>query len=245
MSVSVDQFPQDPAPLYERVERYILEKIESGEWGSNHRLPSEPEFSRQLGISRMTINRAMRELARRNIIERVPGVGTFVTIAKPAPAIVEIHNIADDIRSRGEAHASQVIELRSAIPPRHVSFGMGIPEKARLFRALIVHTANGVPVQLEDRYVLPAFAPDFLKQDYTRGTTTEYLYSILPPTESDHLIEAVAAEADWCVHLDIAIGAPCLLVRRRTRVGPTITNYMTFVHPGSRYSISGRDRLRD
>jgi GntR family histidine utilization transcriptional repressor len=241
----MDQFPQDPAPLYERVERFILEKIESGEWGSNHRLPSEPEFSRQLGISRMTINRAMRELARRNIIERVPGVGTFVASAKPAPALVEIHNIADVIRARGEVHASKVLELRSVVPPRDVSFGMGTPEKARLFRALIIHTANGVPVQLEDRYVLPAFAPDFLKQDFTKGTTTAYLYSITPPTESDHLIEAVAADPSWCGHLGISVSEPCLLVRRRTWVGPTITNYMTFIHPGSRYSLSGRSKLRD
>jgi len=245
VTVSLDQFPQDPAPLYERVERYILTKIESGEWGTSHRLPSEPEFSRLLGISRMTINRAMRELARRNVIDRIPGVGTFVASAKPAPAVVEIHNIADHIRSRGEVPSSRVIELRAVVPPREVSLGMATPEKTKLYRALIVHAANDVPVQLEDRYVLPSFAPDFLKQDYTRRSTTAYLFSINPPTESDHLIEAVAGRGEWCRHLDIAPGEACLVVTRRTWVGPTITNYMTFVHPGSRYSLSGRTTARD
>jgi GntR family histidine utilization transcriptional repressor len=245
VTVSIDQFPKDHAPLYERVERYILSKIDSGEWTASHRLPSEPELSRVLGISRMTINRAMRELARRNVIDRIPGVGTFVANAKTAPALIEVHNIADHIRSRGEVHGSRVLMLKSVVPPREVSLGMGLPEKQQLFRALIVHSANNVPVQFEDRYVLPSFAPDFLKQDFEQKTTTSYLFSISPPTESDLLIEAVAGKPEWCRSLGIEKGEPCLVVKRRTWVGPTITNYMTFVHPGSRYSLSGRTTNRD
>jgi len=242
VSPSVDQFPQDPAPLYDRVERYILGKIQSGEWGTGHRLPSEPELSRMLGISRMTINRAMRELARRNMIDRIPGVGTFVAAAKPASAVVEIQNIADHIRSRGEVHSMRVIDLCSMVPSQEVSVGMGRPRKAKLYRVLIVHLANNVPVQLEDRYVLPSFAPSFLAQDFSKITPTAYLFSIAPPTESDHLIEAIGAKKVWCRHLAIEVGEPCLVVTRRTWVGDTITSYMTFVHPGSRYSLSGRTR---
>ena len=242
VTLSVDQFPQDPAPLYDRVERFILGRIQSGEWTTSHRLPSEPELSRMLGISRMTINRAMRELARRNVIDRIPGVGTFVAAAKPASAVVEIHNIADDIRARGEVHSSRVIDLSSTVPPEHVSVGMGRPRRSKLYRALIVHSANEVPVQLEDRYVLPSFAPNFLKQDFSKIATTAYLFSIRPPTESDHLIEAIGAKKEWCRYLDISAGEPCLVVSRRTWVGDTITNYMTFIHPGPRYSLSGRTR---
>lgn len=242
VSLSPDQLPEDPAPLYERVERFILGKIQSGEWATSFRLPSEPEFSRALGISRMTINRAMRELARRNVIDRIPGVGTFVAAKKPAAALVEIQNIADDIRARGEVHTSRVVKLETTTAPTEVSLGMRTAEKAKLFRALIVHSANGVPVQLEDRYVLPSFAPHFLKQDYTAMTTTAYLYSVSPPTESDHLIEAVRGEDGWCELLAVEPGEPCLVVTRRTWVGDVITNYMRFIHPGSRYSLSGRSR---
>lgn len=242
MNFSGDHFPQDPAPLYERVERFILGKIQSGEWATSHRLPSEPEFSRILGISRMTINRAMRELARRNVIDRIPGVGTFVAAAKPVSSLVEIQNIADHIRLRGESHSSRVIELVVAVPPQEVSVGMGMSRKAKLFHALIVHSANNVPVQLEDRYVLPSFAPDFLAQDFEKTTPTAYLFSIAPPTESDHLIEATSARKEWCRHLDISAGEPCLVVTRRTWVRDTITNYMKFIHPGSRYSLTGHTR---
>ena len=242
VSLSVDHFPQDPAPLYERVERFILGKIQSGEWGTSQRLPSEPEFSRMLGISRMTINRAMRELARRNVIDRIPGVGTFVAAAKPVSSLVEIQNIADDIRSRGEAHSSRVIELASVMPPQEVSVGMGMTRKSKLFHVLIVHSANEVPVQLEDRYVLPSFAPQFLVQDFVKTTPTAYLFSITPPTEADHLIEATSARKEWCQPLGISAGEPCLVVTRRTWVREIATCYMKFIHPGLRYSLSGRTR---
>lgn len=48
-------------PLYERVKEQIKEKIASGEWLTNHRIPSENEMVDMLGVSRMTANRALRE----------------------------------------------------------------------------------------------------------------------------------------------------------------------------------------
>jgi GntR family transcriptional regulator, histidine utilization repressor len=243
VTLYLEHFPQDPAPLYERMERFILDKIQSGEWATGHRLPSEPEFSRMLGISRMTINRAMRELARRNVIDRIPGVGTFVAAAKPVSSLIEICNITDDIRSRGEIHSSRVIELTSVLPPQEVSVGIGMTRKSKLFHVLIVHSANDVPVQLEDSYVLPSFAPQFLAQDFAKMTPTAYLFSISPPTEADHLIEAARAHKDWCRHLGVSTGEPCLVVTRRTWVRETTTCYTKFIHPGSRYSLSGRSRF--
>ncbi len=240
LTLSIEQFPKDPGPLYQRFERFIIDRIQSGEWGTGHRLPSEPEFARALGISRMTINRALRELARRNVIDRIPGVGTFVATTKSVSALVEIHNIGDHIRSRGQVPSSRVIELAAAVPPREVSVGMGTPHRAKLFRALVVHAADGVPLQLEDRWVLPAFAPEFLEQDFVTNSTTSYLFSIAPPTDSEHLIEALSAKKEWCRHLSVEIGEPCLVVTRRTLVGTTVTNFMKFIHPGSRYSLSSR-----
>eukprot|EP01037_Dinobryon_pediforme_P037446 gene37446-44920_t len=49
--------------LYESVKRMILSRIASGAWPPKHRIPSENELVAHLGVSRMTINRALRELA--------------------------------------------------------------------------------------------------------------------------------------------------------------------------------------
>jgi GntR family histidine utilization transcriptional repressor len=235
-----DQLPTIAAPLYEKVKHYVIDKIDSGEWSTKDRLPGEPELSRDLGISRMTVNRALRELATEQVLERIPGVGTFVSPPKPVAAVVTIHNIADDIRARGEVYSCKVIDLSTVEPPHEVRVGMGLRPQKKVSRAVIVHAADGLAVQLERRWVRPDFAPDFLDQDFTATTTTEYLYSIMPPTDAEHVIEAVMPDPETARRLRITRNEPCLVVTRRTWVGDKITSYMRLYHPGSRFSVAGR-----
>ena len=71
-----------PAPFYEKVKQAISEKIHSGVWRPHDRIPSEAELVAQFGFSRMTINRALRELTDEGLLVRLQGVGTFVAEPK-------------------------------------------------------------------------------------------------------------------------------------------------------------------
>ena len=73
---------ESPAPLYARVKQAITQKIRSGAWLPNSKLPSESELLSLLGVSRMTINRALRELTIEGLLVRMQGVGTFVAVPK-------------------------------------------------------------------------------------------------------------------------------------------------------------------
>lgn len=67
------------ASLTEQVKRYILDSISQGDLVDDHgRLPSEPELSRALGVSRTTVREALSVLARDGVIISRHGVGTFV-----------------------------------------------------------------------------------------------------------------------------------------------------------------------
>lgn len=74
-----------PAPFYEKVKMEISEKISSGIWQPHDRIPSEAELVAQYGFSRMTINRALRELTDEGLLVRLQGVGTFVAEPKANP----------------------------------------------------------------------------------------------------------------------------------------------------------------
>ena len=87
-------------PRYSRVKRMITDKIDSGAWQPRHRIPSESELVRDLGVSRMTINRALRELTLDGRLVRVQGVGTFVAEPKAQSALFEVRNIADEIMAK-------------------------------------------------------------------------------------------------------------------------------------------------
>lgn len=89
-----------PAPFYEKVKQAISEKIHSGVWRPHDRIPSEAELVAQFGFSRMTINRALRELTDEGRLVRLQGVGTFVAEPKGQSALFEVRSIAEEITSR-------------------------------------------------------------------------------------------------------------------------------------------------
>src|SRR6478752_6389022 len=101
----------DSAPLYVGVKQMILDRIQSGEWPPKFRVPSENELVAELGVSKMTANRALRELAAEGELVRIQGVGSFVAERKGYSPLFEVRNIADEIAERGHTHEATVIVL--------------------------------------------------------------------------------------------------------------------------------------
>ncbi len=164
------QLGDAPAPLYAQVKQMISQQIHSGAWPAHHRVPSESELVEELGFSRMTINRALRELTSDGLLVRMQGVGTFVAEPKGRSALFAVNNIADEIAARGHRHHSKLIRLGEELASPERALALDLREGQRLFHSLIVHYENDVPVQLEDRYVNAAVAPDYLKQDFSQLT---------------------------------------------------------------------------
>jgi GntR family histidine utilization transcriptional repressor len=102
---------QAAVPRYQAVKNWLVERIGSGELRPDDRTPSENELVETLGVSRMTANRALRELTAEGLLRRVQGLGTFVADMRPQSELVELRNIADEIRGRGHAHRAEVLAL--------------------------------------------------------------------------------------------------------------------------------------
>lgn len=157
----------DTAPLYAGVKQMILDRIHSGEWPPKHRVPSENELVVGLGVSKMTANRALRELASEGELVRIQGVGSFVAERKGYSALFEVRNIADEIAERGNAHEAAVIVLAKETASPEVADALELEIGGFVFHSLIVHSENGVPVQIEDRFVNPSAARSYLEQDFS------------------------------------------------------------------------------
>jgi GntR family histidine utilization transcriptional repressor len=229
-----------PLARYEQVKQYVRSTILSGAWQPGDRIPSEVSLVEQLGVSRMTINRALRELTDEGVLTRLSGVGTFVAQSKPLSTLLMIANIGDEIRSRGHAYSCTLLVATREAAPAVVSNALELEPGASVFRVICVHRENGLPVQLEDRYVNPAVVPQFLNQDFTAIQPSEYLFNTLPAHEIEHIVDAglpTRTEAKW---LDIAPEEPCLTLVRRTWTDGAVVTFARFVHPGSRYRLGCR-----
>ncbi|MGJ3265228.1 MAG: histidine utilization repressor [Salinarimonas sp.] len=240
MTSQPSRLPHTAGPLYDRVKRWILGRIARGEWRAEARLPSEHDLVAELGVSRMTVHRALRELTNAGVLTRIQGVGTFVAPPQIHAAAMEVRDIAAEIRARGHVHAAEVVTLEAAPPPDDVRERFGPGAYARLYHSVVVHAENGVPVQVEERWVDPGLAPAYLAQDFTRTTAHAFLQACAPLTEVEHVISAARADAATAAHLALRTGDPVLLLRCRTWFGATVASVARLTYPGERYALVDR-----
>jgi GntR family histidine utilization transcriptional repressor len=238
--VAHSAFVEGAGPRYRQVQRYIRSRIESGEWSPDHRVPTEHELVSLFGVSRMTVHRALRELTDQGMLRRLPGAGTFVADPTPRSDLLQIRNIADEIEARGHVHTSEVRVLRAERAERRVAVALGVAPAAKVFHSVIVHLENAWPIQIEERYVNPAFAPGYLAQDFAATTPNAYLTRCGPVDRAEHTIEAVRPPREAQRLLRIPADEPCLLLHRRTWSGGLVVSQARLTHPGSRYRLGAQ-----
>ena len=226
-------------PRYRQLKELIIRRISTGELQPRDRVPSENELVDSTGVSRMTANRALRELTDEGYVERVAGVGTFVADFKAASHVLEVRSIAEEIAHRGRQHTAAVLQSERTNADASASDALHCGEGDALLHVRLVHFEDGVPLQLEDRFVLPAFAPDFLAQDFTTTTPSAYLSGVSPLQEAEHVVRAVAPDAETRRNLDMKDGEPCLVVTRRTWANGRPVTFARLSHPGNRFELSG------
>ena len=229
-----------PLPLYEQVKAHVLARIRSGEWRPGARVPSEHELVRELRVSRMTANRALRELMRSGVLSRVAGVGTFVADFKAAGHPLQIRNIAEEIRSRGHAHRADVVTLERAEATADVRARLALLRmETHVYHSVHVHYEQDRPLQVEDRYVNPTLAPDYLTAQFARVTPYEYLMEVAPLQRVEHTVRAVMPEPAIIRLLELPSTEPALLIERVTWSRGSRASYALLYHPGSTFELRG------
>lgn len=226
-------------PAYQQLKDYVLEQIESSQWRAGDVIPGEHELARQFGIARGTVNRALRELVTDRVLMRVQGAGTFVTDRRYQSTLIEIRSIAEEIKSRGDTHTSEVLLLEKTDDPKVIDT-LELPADGLAFHSRIVHFENGVPIQLEDRHVNGALFPDYLAQDFARQTPNEYMTRVAPAQSVQYWITSRQASATARQVLRMPIGEPCLVLHRRTWARGQVATDVILWHPASRYQLSGK-----
>jgi GntR family histidine utilization transcriptional repressor len=93
-----------PAP-YARVKQFLKRELAQGRWPPGALMPSEADLVAKFGVSRMTVNRALRELQSEGLVRRAQGVGTFAAALHRVSSTLTIRDLHEEIVSRGHAHA--------------------------------------------------------------------------------------------------------------------------------------------
>jgi GntR family histidine utilization transcriptional repressor len=226
-------------PAYQEIKDYILTRIHIGEWKEGDQVPSENELAREFKVARMTVNRALRELTAEQILTRVQGAGTFVAQPKYASTLVEIRSISDEIGARGHTYRAEVLHLGAAIVDETLADEMQLAVGSLVFHSRLLHFENEQPVQIEERHVNPALAPEYARQDFTVTTPNQYLMVAAPLQRVEYRIEAAIPSDETRRSLAMKEHEPCLLLHRRTWSRDAVASVANLWHPGDRYQFTG------
>lgn len=229
-------------PRYQQLKDMIIARISSGELRPLDRVPSENELVESMSVSRMTANRAMRELTNEGYVERVTGRGTFVSDFRARSHVLEVHNIADEIVLRGHQHSCEVLRQSRQQARGEVAKALHVKQGTEVFHLLLVHYENGLPIQVEDRHVVADFAPDCLEQNFRDVTPSAYLTGISPLAEAEQVVRASKPNSAVRQQLKMDEDEPTLVIIRRTWSHGRPVTFARLHHPGSRYELSGKWR---
>ena len=244
MSAILDSFDDisksAPEPIYLQIKQIIQQRIDSGEWPAGQKLPSENELVNALEVSRMTINRALRELTQEGLIRRVHGVGSFVAEARRHASLIELQDIALEIEHDGKRHRIRLLQQTSVHADPFIADALEISLGDPVFYLSAVHYQDELPIQLESRYVNAKAMPRFMQQDFSRITPTAYLLEQFKPDEMEHRVSAVMPDPEVRELLAMQAGQPCLRLTRRTWHQQQVVTYVTLTYPGDRYELGAR-----
>src|SRR5512140_1754333 len=203
-------------PLYARIQEYIAELILSGKLAPDSKIQSEREFSDDLGVSRMTVRRAITELVNEGLLERKHGSGTYVAKPKITYESPELVNYLQAMRRRNIAGASQLLEFDEVVASRRLAESLQIEIGNPIYRVAMLRFANRVPVVLERVFVSCARCPGLEEWDLEKSSLQDLLtdaYHILPGRISQ-TVEAVVAVDTVAQQLRVEEGFPLLMLSR-------------------------------
>jgi len=234
--------PARAAPRYLEIQHILKAAIVSGEWPPGRKLPSEPELAEHFGCARMTVGRAIGALVEAGLLVRRRRAGTFVAMPRAEETVLEIHDIAADVRASGRQYAfeRQARRVRSATPTDALRLDSEAGTPVLFVCGL--HRADGAPFALEERLINLEVVPQARSQVFDDTPPGSWLLEEVPWTEAEHQIEAVSAQGAASELLGLDPTAACLRVERRTWRGEDSVTWVRLTFPGDQHRLVGRFR---
>jgi len=99
--------------LHQKILHDIEGRIVSGEWPRGFRLPFEVELAKSYQVSRITVNKVLTKLVDAGLIDRRRKGGSFVASPQIQAAILEIHDIKEEVRQLQCSYHFKLLHTRS------------------------------------------------------------------------------------------------------------------------------------
>jgi GntR family transcriptional regulator len=244
MKIKIDR--ESAVPYYHQVKLEVKNQVARGRLKPGDMLPSEVSLSEELGISRLVVHRAFRELVSEGLLVRQRAKGTFV-----AAPVRRSHSVVGPLlsiteMSRSGANPESRVFKQEVIPaPPSIGADLRLPEGAAVVHIYALRSMEGLPLAVEDLYFPADRFPDLATVDLNNRS----VYALLEqrydahPEEALDIVSAGAATRDEARLLGINKGTPVMRLHRTSsdRRGLPVESSKVAFH-AERYQFSARVR---
>ena len=204
-----------PLPLYLQLARHLRSLVTEGKLGQGDALPGERELAERLGVSRITVRKAVRELSAEGLLQQRQGAGTFVNRGPHVEQRLRtLTSFSEDVASRGLKPGSVWLHRKVAVATPEETLALCLSPGSTVSRLHRLRTANGTPMALEMAVVPTRFLPD-------PEEVKDSLYDTLrrrgfTPFRALQRLTAIRLTPELAKQLDVPEGAAAFSIERRT-----------------------------
>jgi GntR family transcriptional regulator len=200
--------------VHTQIEDWLAGEIAAGTLVPGDKLPTEQDLATWFGVSRMTLRHALAELTRRGLLTKAVGRhgGTFVAQPKVEQDLTRLAGFSEQLRRHGMVAGARVL-FASQRPA--AAAALRVDKNDPVYEVQRVRLADGKPIVLE-RSLFPAGRFPGLLDLRLDGSLYELLevrYGLRPHRAKESL-EPVTARVREAEALEVAEGAPLMLVER-------------------------------
>jgi GntR family transcriptional regulator len=233
--------PDYPDPLWIQAVTLINAEIAAGVLKPGMRLPPERELCQQLGISRVTLRKALGQLVVDGVLNASHGRGWYVAERQAAgkewPNNLE--SFTETATRMGLEATSVVIRAEEQPATFDEAEELSIAPGTPVFHLDRIRMLSGVAIAVDTTVFVVSLLPSIAQVDFTTESFYAQLASAgLEPQRAESTIEAREADEETSQHLTVAVGKP-VLVMHQVAVGagdrPLFAS--TIRYAGDRYRL--------
>lgn len=211
-----------PLPKYHQVYLNLREQLHDGCFSDG--LPGELALTRQFGVARVTVRRALQKMAAEGLIHREPGRGTRISdaLASNAPAFgddqgerAHLTGLLENLVNMSRQTSIKVLEVQTVTASSVVAAALRLEAGSPVQKAVRVRSTADGPLSHITTYVPGEVARKFGRRELTRKPILVLLEeSGVKVGRAQQIISARLADATVAMRLDVAVGSALLAVRR-------------------------------
>ncbi len=164
-----------PTPLYYQIEKLLKNKINNGEYKDGDFIPSENELAGELGVSKLTVRKALKKLVNAGYVSRHRGKGTFVTGTKINQGFIgNLEGYSEEMERRKIELKSQVLAKEKINAEKKIASMLNLNIGEKIIKLKRLRFIEGDPIIITTSYLPFNKVPDLL--EYNFGAKSLYTF---------------------------------------------------------------------